>query len=66
MTYEKLTERITIRFTPEEVKGFKQMARDQNERKISALLRRMALAQLKKYQRKHGGGVSNNPGRSLR
>lgn len=54
MSHEKLTERITIRFTPEELKTFKQMAHEENERKVSALLRRILLASLKKRNRNLG------------
>ena len=48
MREDKLIERITIRFTSEELKGFKDWAQEENERKVSALLRRILITNLKK------------------
>jgi hypothetical protein len=50
--YEKLTERISIRFTLTEVADFKHLARQENERKVSALLRRICVTHLRKKLRK--------------
>lgn len=57
---EKLTERITIRFTPEELKAFKRLAHEENERKVSALLRRILLAYLKKRDRNFGRNLGTD------
>lgn len=55
----KLTARITIRFTPEELKGFEEWAQEENERKVSNLLRRLLLAQYKNRKRGPGPDSGN-------
>lgn len=55
MTNEKLTERITIRLTPGELKILKRLAWDEgNEYKASSFARRILIAYFKKRDRNYG------------
>ena len=47
-----LTDRISIRFTPEEIDLLDKLADRENERKLSSLLRRIIISHLKDSQQK--------------